>query len=80
MGCMNGGFRRGGRWRSGAMGLVLMMVLAGSAGLSCDSDAQTEFRQTATQAIGNGVKTIVNGILDGWIAAILDAGDGASSN
>jgi hypothetical protein len=56
--------------------LVCGLILTATMGPSCDSDAAATFRQTATGPIGEGVKTIVNGVLDGWIAAIQDAGDG----
>lgn len=56
--------------------LACSLMLGVTMGLSCDSDAAATFRQTATGPIGEGVKTIVNGVLDGWIAAIQEAGDG----
>lgn len=60
--------------------LIITAVLFCSTGVSCDDEAATTFRQTATSAIGSGVKTIVNGILDGVIAAVEQAGDGTSSS
>lgn len=64
------------RMRPVAGGLALALIVAGTPGLGCDGDAATVFRQTATGAVGSGVKTIVNGVLDGVIAAIEQAGDG----
>ncbi len=65
--------------RSVGLGLLLSAILLGATGLSCDDDAAAVFREEATSAIGAGVKTIVNGILDGLIAAVEAAGDGGSS-
>ncbi|HSW45867.1 MAG TPA: hypothetical protein VLM89_09875 [Phycisphaerae bacterium] len=56
--------------------LVLLAVMTGAAGLDCDQNAQAEFRDTATSALADGVKTILNGLIDGWAAAIQNAGDG----
>lgn len=64
--------------RTAAAGLVLLSALVGVSGLSCDGDASKAFRETATGPIGEGVKGIVNGLLDGAIAAIESAGDGDS--
>lgn len=58
--------------------LICAGILLGAAGPSCDHDAATTFRQEATGAIGEGVKTIMNGVLDGLIAAVEEAGDGPS--
>ena len=51
-------------------------LAACSMGLSCDSNAQAAFRAEATSAIGSGVKTILDGVIDGLVAAIEQAGDG----
>jgi len=64
--------------RRSASVFVAAAVLAGAMGLECDQDARAVFRQEATPAIGEGVKTIVNGVLDGWIDAVIEAGDGPS--
>lgn len=62
---------------SGAVfAMITACILIGVAGPSCDSDAAAVFRQEATAPIGEGVKTIMNGVLDGLIAAVQDAGDG----
>ncbi len=55
-------------------------LAACSMGLSCDSNAQAAFRAEATSAIGSGVKTILNGIVDGLVAAIEQAGDGGETS
>jgi len=55
-------------------------LAACSMGLSCDSNAQAAFRAEATSAIGSGVKTILNGVVDGLVAAIEQAGDGGKSS
>ena len=60
-------------------GLVLAALLAGTMGLECDSDAGAVFRQTATSDIGAGVKTILDAVVDGVVAAIEEAGDGSAS-
>jgi hypothetical protein len=66
-------------------------LLAGTMGISCDHDAQTVFRQTSTDAIGEGVKTILSGNpeegvadivtagIDGLVASIEQAGRGTTS-
>jgi len=64
--------------RPAAVGLMLAAILVGASGWSCDSDAAATFRQETTSEIGEGVKTIVNAILDGLIAAIEQAGDGTA--
>jgi len=56
------------------------MILFTSAGVSCDSNAAASFRESATGPIGDGVKTIVDAVIDGAVAAIKDAGDGSSSS
>lgn len=66
------------RFRTGIFGFVLTTILVGVTGPNCDQDAQAEFRATATSAIAGGVKTIVNGLIDGVAAAIENAGDGSS--
>ncbi|MEP0844797.1 MAG: hypothetical protein HRF43_19020 [Phycisphaerae bacterium] len=66
--------------RTAAALLTVGLILAGTPGLGCDNAAATTFRETATDAIGQGVKTIVNGVLDGLIAAINDAGDSSANN
>ncbi len=60
-------------------GLTALFLLGAGMGLSCDSDAAAEFRSVATSPIGEGVRTIMNGILDGVIAAVQNAGDGDTS-
>lgn len=72
--------RRPRRPRRVGRALLALALAAGATGFSCDSDAAATFRQTATDDIGQGVKTIVDGVLDGLIAAIQDAGDGSSSS
>lgn len=62
-----------------AIGLVLAAIMVGATGLGCDHEAQTAFRQAAVGPIGDGVRTAMNGILDGVIAAIEDAGDGGAT-
>jgi hypothetical protein len=53
-----------------------LLVVWGCMGASCDSEAAAVFRSTATSEIGEGVRTIMNGVLDGLIAAVEEAGDG----
>jgi len=61
-------------------GAVVTFIMVGSMGPSCDSDASATFRETATSAIGDGVRTIMNGLLDGAIAAVEAVGDGGTSS
>jgi hypothetical protein len=61
-------------------GLVLVWVSVSAAGASCDHDAQTAFRQAAVGPIGDGVRSIMDGTLDGIIAALENAGNGSSSS
>ncbi len=65
--------------RTAAFGLILAAILVGGAGLDCDQDAQAEFRNTATSAIADGLKTILDGLIDGMASAIQNAGDGGGS-
>lgn len=70
--------RRQGTARYRIIRVVLVpLLLWGCAGLRCDSDAASTFRSVATSEIGEGVRTIMNGILDGLIAAVEEAGDGS---
>lgn len=55
---------------------LLAILLFCTAGLQCDSQAQAVFRREATREIGEGVRTIMNGVLDGLIAAVEEAGRG----
>jgi len=71
---------RGGFGRSAATGLVFLGLLVGVTGSGCDSDAQADFRQEATESIGQGVKTIVDAMIDGFVAAIVNAGDGPTDS
>jgi hypothetical protein len=59
--------------------LVLSAILFTATGQSCDTEASNTFRHTATGPIGDGVKSITDGIIDGMIAAIEGAGDGQNS-
>jgi hypothetical protein len=61
-------------------GLVLAAVLVGVTGTGCDQDARASFREAAVGPIGDGVRTAMNGVLDGVIAAITNAGDSSSSS
>ncbi|HOB74999.1 MAG TPA: hypothetical protein PKG54_10775 [Phycisphaerae bacterium] len=66
--------------RRAVLGLVLVAVLVGASGPGCDHEAAAAFREAATGPIGEGVRGIVNGVLDGVIAAIENAGDGGSES
>ena len=68
----------GGLWRTVLAGTLLVVLAAGSAGIDCDSDAVTAFRQESADEIGDGINTILTAITDGVVAAIVDAGDGAT--
>lgn len=63
-------------WRTVFMGFVTVLILLGTPGLGCDSEASAVFRNTAMDAIGEGTKTIAVGVIDGLIDAIEQAGDG----
>ncbi len=58
-----------------AAGLVLGCVVVG---FNCDHNAQTAFREAAVGPIGDGVKSIMDGTLEGIIAALENAGDGSN--
>lgn len=47
-------------------------------GVSCDGEAASVFRQTATSPIGEGLKTILYGLVDGMVAAVKSVGEGKS--
>jgi len=71
-------FARGwGLFRLGAAGLLVGALLLGTCGAGCEN---SDFRQTATEAIGSGLKTILDGIIDGLVAAVSNAGDASSSS
>jgi hypothetical protein len=61
-------------------GLVLAAVLVGVTGTGCDQSARASFREAAVGPIGDGVRSAMNGVLDGVIAAITNAGDSSSSS
>lgn len=63
------------RWDGRMMVAVLVGLAVGTMGLNCDQAAESTFRLTATENIAAGVKQIVNGMIDGWAAAIVEAGD-----
>ena len=65
--------------RRGTGVLVLAAILMISTGLDCDQNAQADFRDTATTAIADGVKTIFEGLVDGLATAIQNAGDGTTT-
>jgi hypothetical protein len=74
--------------RALAFGAVGLLISSGNMGVSCDSDAQAVFRQTATTSLGQGVKeflggdpdqavnTLVTATIDGVVASVVQAGDG----
>ncbi len=73
--------RMGFRGCATAAGALLAAALVvACTGADCDAEARATFRETATGPIGEGVKSIVNGVLDGWIATIQEAGDGGSDS
>lgn len=63
-----------------ALGIVLAAMVAGSTGVGCDSAARAAFRDAAVSPIGEGVRTAMNGVLDGVIAAIDNANSNSTSN
>ena len=67
-------------WRRPAgAAFVAAAILVGATGASCDNDAAAVFRQETTASIGNGVKIIVDALMDGAIETIIQAGDGPES-
>lgn len=56
------------------LGLLVAFILVGVTGVRCSGDAGATFRETATESIGNGVKDILTGVVDGLVAAIEEAG------
>lgn len=76
------GSRPGSRWRMVAAALLLAAVLGMTAGLSCENIpfASATFRDAALGEISSGVKSIVNGILDGIFAVIEEAGTAGSNS
>jgi len=68
-------------WRRPAgAAFVATAILIGATGVSCDDDAASVFRQETTAAIGDGVKTIVDALIDGAVETIIQAGDGPSDS
>ena len=65
--------------RSICAAMIMTAIMAGATGLSCDSDAAATFRQETTQDIGDGIKTILDAVVDGLVAAIEQAGDGSAT-
>jgi len=74
------GYCRGQCRRFAVIGFILTGLFFATLSTGCDNDAQSAFRQEAAEDIGSGVKTIVDAIIDGFVAAIADAGDGSSDN
>ena len=70
----------GGFWRMLLTGTLLMLLVVGSAGVDCDSDAATAFRQESADDIGDGINTILTAITDGVVAAVVNAGDGPTED
>jgi hypothetical protein len=60
--------------------LISLAVVIGGAGLDCSNEAYDVFRQEAAGDIGEGVKSIVNGFLDGVIAILSYSEDAAGTN
>jgi hypothetical protein len=59
---------------------IMCVLLAVCSGASCDAIVASDtFRDAAASSIGSGVRDIVNGILDGLIALVEQAGDGGTS-
>jgi len=56
--------------------LCLMLAVVGILMTSGAADCESDFRQAAIGPVGDGVKQIANGLLDGVIAAVKNAGDG----
>jgi hypothetical protein len=71
-------FLSGGWKRAVGMTVICCILFVGTSGLSCDSEAFTIFRKNASSAVGEGIKTIFDGIVDGLVAAA-EAGDGDTS-
>jgi hypothetical protein len=59
-----------------ATALILLAIVMGGTGLDCDQNAQADFRETVAPVVADGVKTILDGLIDGFAAAVVNAGDG----
>ena len=63
--------------RFAAAVLICGAILAGAMGAGCDIPAaSSEFREAAGSSIEQGIRSIIDGILDGIFAVIDQAGDG----
>jgi hypothetical protein len=72
-----------GRWgRVVAVSMVVLAVLVGATGVSCSDIpfSSSTFRDAAGGGIEDGVKAIVNAVLDGLFAVIANAGRGGSGS
>lgn len=60
----------GGRFsRLAGMGLVLGAILVGTTGMDCE-DAQKAILMESASSIAEGLKTIINGVIDGAVSAL----------
>lgn len=59
--------------------LCVLLVAGGILMTSAAADCESDFRQAAIGPVGDGVKQIANGLLDGVIAAVRNAGDGPAT-
>lgn len=76
----SGGSRHPVSGRVVLVGLFLTVSLFGATGAGCDVPyASSTFRDAAMSQISTGVKSIVNGIIDGIFAVLKEAGDGSGS-
>lgn len=48
--------------------------------IGCDQNAQADFRKVATPKIADGIKTILDALVDGAATAIINAGDGTDTS
>ncbi len=72
------GFPQASGWRMLVVTVLLTAVVLMTTGLGCEDVPYTSatFRDAALSEINSGVKSIVNGILDGIFAVLQEAGHG----
>ena len=66
--------------RSGIRILIIASLAMCVMGSSCNSDAASVFRHTATSSIGEGIRVILYGLVDGVVAAVESVGDRESQS
>jgi hypothetical protein len=60
--------------------LIFSAILFGTPGINCESDAFDVFRQNTAGAVGDGLKDIFDGLVDGLVAVAQGESDTSSSS